>query len=365
MKEQQVIFEDGAIFSLQTVLKDKNCKKLLIIAGSHFQSTALPDQIKKTTKVTEDLIIFYRSQFSNSKATISKLAGQFTDFKPDALLVIGGGGVIDCAKVLLLDYYGHFNRKPLFIAAPTTSGSGSEATSFAVVYENEKKTSLDDPVMKPDIVIIDSSLTASQSLYTAAISGIDALSQAIESVWNINATEASIGFSNEAINIILQYLPAYIKSNTPESRKKMMWAAYLAGKAINITRTTGPHALSYYLTFNYNVQHGQAVALFLPKFFLYNYDENNCVGLTEERIALLKKSGDILYSLLGVENGNEASIKIEKFIKETGLALNLNELGLKEKVNLEDLLNSVNEERFNNNPVPFYREKLKKLLADL
>jgi alcohol dehydrogenase class IV len=125
----------------------------------------------------------------------------------------------------------------------------------------------------------------------------------------------------------------------------MLWAAHLAGAAIAITKTTGPHALSYYLTAHHDVPHGQAVALFLPLFFLYN----------EENIP------SQLYEAFQASTASEAFIICTKFLKKLELATNFNELNI-ENVDIDALLKSVNHERFSNNPVPFDENVLRSLI---
>lgn len=129
-----------------------------------------------------------------------------------------------------------------------------------------------------------------------------------------------------------------------EDREKMLLAAHKAGNAINITRTTGPHALSYFLTANHSVPHGQAVALFLPLFFIYN------------------NPGNELCSLLGVSDPFAAKEMIRQAMQDAGLKITLAELGINKRAIIDVLLDEVNEERFANNPVAFDRGGLKELI---
>ena len=173
---------------------------------------------------------------------------------------------------------------------------------------------------------------------------MDVFAQAVESYWNINATGESKQFAVESISLWKDFFSIAVASPGTIARERMLLAAYLAGKAINITRTTGPHALSYYLTANHNIAHGHAVALFLPVFFLYN------------------KPLPELCKLLLVKNEEEAADMIREKMKQTGLAINFTELGIEKDNIIESLLDEVNEERFANNPQTFDREKLKQLI---
>jgi alcohol dehydrogenase class IV len=138
----------------------------------------------------------------------------------------------------------------------------------------------------------------------------------------------------------------------------MLWAAHLSGKAINYTRTTGPHAMSYYLTAHFNIPHGQAVALFLPLFFLYNNQLSPSNNTTkDERDAYYQRLHQ-LYRLLNVNSAAQAFTFVRSFIEKAGLATTLVDLEIEKDAILQPLLESVNHERFANNPVSFNHEKL-------
>lgn len=269
----------------------------------------------------------------------------YQDSKANAILAIGGGSVIDLAKMIRWTSLQQKKDLPVLAAAPTTTGSGSEATQFAVLYENNKKKSISHPALLPALVVLDPELVYSLSPYQAAVSGMDALAQAVESFWS---KAASTGSKASAVNSIgwwnEHFIPSLVKGNR-KAREMMQLAAYHAGQAINLTRTTGPHALSYYLTAEHGVPHGQAVALFLPVFFLYNQPPAE------------------LYSRLGVNSNVEAASLIKKRMQEAGLATSLSELGIDKEKIMDKLLAEVNEERFGNNPVAFDQDQLKQLIA--
>lgn len=277
---------------------------------------------------------------------IAKASMAFHKAHAQVILAIGGGSVIDLCKAIIYPIVATGGIAPYFVAAPTTIGSGSEATHFAVIYREKKKTSLVHQHLLPAAVVLDPALTWSLTAYQAAVSGMDALSQAVESYWNVNATAESWRYAAEAIGIWKQFFIASVKGDRA-ARGNMLQAAHLAGKAINITRTTGPHALSYYLTANHHVPHGQAVALFLPVFFLYNLEH----ATRSELLALLE-----------AKDAMDAKERIRGYMKEAGLAVTLQGLGIDKASVMNALLDEVNEERFANNPVAFDRGKLKELI---
>lgn len=266
--------------------------------------------------------------------------------KANAMMAIGGGTVIDLAKMICWTCLQQQKELPILAAAPTTTGSGSEATQFAVLYENKKKRSISHPSLLPAIVALDPELVYSLDAYQAAVSGMDALAQAIESSWSKAATKESKLFAAKAIAIWKEHFIPSLEKGNRKPKEMMQLAAYHAGQAINHTRTTGPHALSYYLTAEHRVPHGQAVALFLPAFFLYNHPPAE------------------LYEQLGVNSNAEAAELIKKRMKEAGLSISLSELGIDKEKIMDRLFAEVNEERFGNNPVAFDRDQLKKIIAE-
>ena len=262
----------------------------------------------------------------------------------EALLAIGGGKTMDYAKGILFQH----PTSAFFVAAPTTAGSGSEATPIAVFYNGTEKVSLDAPQLLPSVAVLDPVLLINLPPHQRAVSGADALAQSIESVWSMNTTTDAERFALTGMEMLWQELPFFVNQKEEAIDERVLWAAHLAGKAIALTRTTGPHALSYYLTAHYGVPHGQAVALTLPLFFLYNEGEKSRDQLEK------------IYRVLHVQNAEEAFAACRQLIQHIGLATTLNDLRLQD-LSLDDWLGSVNQQRFANNPVPFDAEKLKAL----
>jgi alcohol dehydrogenase len=214
---------------------------------------------------------------------------KFERSTPDCVIAIGGGTVIDMAKLLLMSYIGggtevllckktmDYNRSVHFVAIPTTAGTGSEATQFAVMYRDGSKYSIVHPEMVPDTVVLDYRLTLSLPSYQTACSGFDAFAHALESSWARGSTEESCWYAEKSLSISYQNVQNIVFSPSPKIRKEMLYASYLAGKAINISKTTAAHALSYILTSKYGVPHGHAVAVFLSSVIELNrlfFEEN-------------------------------------------------------------------------------------------
>ncbi|HEX2629172.1 MAG TPA: phosphonoacetaldehyde reductase [Chitinophagaceae bacterium] len=337
---QKLVEGEHSIREAAAQISKEGYTHVFLITGKHIDVQWVMDALKGLQ------VYHYIKEGVNVKEEeIEKAYALFKSIPHQAIVGIGGGSVIDLGKGMIYHCLGHSSTVPFFIAAPTTAGSGSEATPFAVIYRNGRKISLVHPFLLPQSVILDPSLLDSLPSRQVAVSGMDVLSQAVESYWNRNADQESKQYAGKAIELWKQNFLAAVNNNK-SAKGELQVAAYTAGKAIAITRTTGPHALSYYLTSNHGVPHGHAVALLLPLFFLYN------------------EPGKELCELLGVENAKAAFDYIHEIMKQAGLEISLAELNIDKKKIIDDLLNEVNEERFANNPVAFDKDKLKRLILE-
>ena len=177
----------------------------------------------------------------------------------DAIMAVGGGSSIDVAKCIKL----YSGRDVRLIALPTTAGTGSESTRYAVVYSKGEKQSVTDPGIIPDFAVLEPSVLESLPIYQKKCTMMDALCQGIESWWSVNSTEESRRLSRRVVELVIANWHAYIFDGGDPA--PIMEAANLSGQAINITQTTAPHAFSYKLTSLFGLPHGHAVALCLPE----------------------------------------------------------------------------------------------------
>lgn len=171
----------------------------------------------------------------------------------------GGGSTIDVAKYLAHKY--HLQH----VAVPTTTGTGSEVTRYSVLTVKGKKKTFE--FKKPDSYILDPKFATTLPKEVTISSGLDALSQALESLWSKNATAESKLYSSVALELVLQNLPRCVKEPLNEEfRMNMLIAANMSGRAIEITKTNVCHAISYPLTDIYGIPHGIACSLSLAYF---------------------------------------------------------------------------------------------------
>ena len=247
------------------------------------------------------------------------------------------------------------------IAIPTTSGSGSEATHFAVIYIDKKKFSLSHEFILPICSIVDSELTKNLPKEIAASSGMDALCQSIESYWAVNSSDISKEYARDAIKLIIENLENYVNENNEENREIMAKASHLAGKAINISKTTAAHAISYGFTSYLGIQHGHAVSLTLPYFIKFNNEISEESNNDKRGVEYVKNTMKELFDLLSVKTSMEAQKKIINLMQRIGLKTELSESA--DKINL--ILNSVSLERLENNPRKVKREDLMEILKNI
>jgi len=286
----------------------------------------------------------------------------FREFRPGVVLAVGGGSVIDTAK--LVNYFSVQEHPPIdyimenrmivpgstpLIAIPTTSGTGSESTRFAVLYIEGKKYSIDDQAILPSFCIVDPSFSFSMPKRVAASSGMDALCQAIESYWSVNSSEESKSYAREALTLSVNNIKCAVNRKEKSSVEAMSLAAHLAGKAINISRTTAPHALSYAMTSLFGVPHGEAVSLTIGEILVANSLVTDCDVSDPRGSVYVRETISEIVKLLGCSSPEHARDKINEISAIVGLRTNLSQCGItNEDITL--LTNSVNLQRLGNNP---------------
>ncbi len=272
----------------------------------------------------------------------------------DCIIAVGGGSAIDVAKCIKL--YSNMDEDKNYLeqdivpngirllAVPTTAGTGSEATRFAVIYYQGEKQSISHESCIPSAVLMDADALKTLPLYQKKSTMLDAFCHAVESFWSVNATEESQEYSGQAIRIILENRKAYL-DNEDAGNANMLQAAHLAGKAINITQTTAAHAMCYKLTSLYGIAHGHAAALCLSQlwpFMLRHTDR--CIDVRGE--AYLRDVYVRIALAMGCHGPEEAAAVYCDWLQELQLAIPRAEAG-----DFAVLRQSVNPIRLKNNPV--------------
>lgn len=272
----------------------------------------------------------------------------------DAIFAVGGGSAMDVAKCIKLfcnmNDSVHYLKQEIvpndifFLAIPTTAGTGSEATRYAVIYFEGAKQSITDDSCIPSFVLLDSSVLKTLPVYQKKSTMLDALCHAMESFWSVNSTKESKKYSRTAIQMIITYMNGYI-ANEEDANAAMLKAANIAGKAINITQTTAGHAMCYKITSLYGVAHGHAAGLCNRVLFPWMIKHTDrCIDPRGE--GYLKKVFREIAEIMDCDSAEEAADEFQRIF--ASLDLRIPEA---REEDYEVLKRSVNPVRLKNHPV--------------
>lgn len=286
---------------------------------------------------------------------------------PDIIIGIGGGSVLDLSKLItaidvLPSKFSNlqdikFKKKNRLILIPTTAGSGAEATNFAVLYNKQKKISLISKELKTNKVYFYPSSLTNLSKKNKLASGLDVLCQAIESMFSKKSNDQSLIYSKKSLDILINNFLFYLK-NSKKTYKKMLMASNYAGKAIKITKTNVPHALSYYLTSKHKIDHGFAVYLNLFGFlnFLYKHKYKN---------DFIDRRFRFLFSIFSIKNNSKFPLlilfqKIKKLIKKN---ISYKTFSINKHNEINKIIKNINYERLSNCPINLDRKDLSTIIS--
>lgn len=373
MKQTEFI-DFGSVKNLSAIFSRLHTKKVFLITGKKSF-----ENIKNSIFQNLENIEFYRFSDFSANVKIEDLKNALHIFRQDSydlILAVGGGSVMDMAKLIkaFADKSLHeiqnylLNPKNLeiktipLIAIPTTSGTGSEATSFAVLYQNKIKYSIEHPQLLPNFAIVDPELTSDLPPQITAETGADAFCQAIESYWSVNSTSESSAYAKEAIKLIFNNLEKAVNSPDENSRYNMAKAANLAGKAINISKTTAPHALSYAFTSYYNINHGQACALTLAQFLDFNFYVDEASVQDPRGCGHVQKTILEICDLLNCQDVKQAKKVIENFFKKISLDFSLSKIT---NFDINLIVENINFERLKNNPRKVSKEDAIRIITQI
>jgi alcohol dehydrogenase class IV len=363
MKQTEYFGEDS-LRHLVNIARSHKAKKVLVVTGK--KSFILSGAEAYLSDLFKDIEVVRFSDFDVNPRLDDVRGGIkiLRDYEPQLIVAIGGGSVLDMAKLVnCLGANSHRNPVDIIkdstlveheglplVAVPTTAGTGSESTHFAVVYVRGKKYSLAHNFILPKYAILDSRLLLAVPQGIAATSAMDALSQAVESYWAVGSNSESQAFSREAIGIILENIVPAVIMKEKTAIQELFSASHLAGKAINIAKTTAPHAISYSITKRHNVPHGHAVALTLGSFFIINSRKdlplNDSRG--QEYVDVIMTE---LFCLFSCSSGLQCAEKIHEIMSLIGLETDSARLGLTSSDDIGHIVRSINLERLSNNPI--------------
>lgn len=291
-------------------------------------------------------------------------------FKPDVIIALGGGSAIDAAKGMWLFYEHpdtsfdglrqrfldirkrafHFPRlgsKTQFVAIPTTSGTGSEVTSFSVITDKQNgniKYPLADYELTPDVAIIDPQFTKTMPKSIVADTGLDVLTHAIEAYVSVMANDYTNALAMHAVHLVFKYLPASYNEGDARSREKMHNASAIAGMAFTNAFLGLNHSMAHKLGGEYHIPHGRANAILLPYVIAYNAEKpTKFAAFPKYKEYFADKRYAALAQRLGLPaNTTEEGVKslvaaVQSLLKQTARPLSIQACGVDEKTFMDGL----------------------------
>lgn len=355
---KQKIFTDTN--GLDSYLRETGTNKIMLVCDSSIEYLKLNEYFKGLPEVIRFSEFTPNPQYESVVNGIRLLK----QIGADTIIAVGGGSTMDVAKCIKL--FSNMNEDKSFleqkivpnnmrlIAVPTTAGTGSEATKFAVIYYNSEKQSITHETAIPEAVLIDPSVLETLPEYQRKATMLDAFCHGIESFWSVNSTDESREYSKETLKLIIEHHLSYLK-NEKSGNTAMLRAANIAGKAINITQTTAGHAMCYKLTSLYGIAHGHAAALCVSALWPYMVEHTDlCVDPRGK--GYLENTLDEIAGAINFTSGKEAAEYFKEFVKKLGLKKPQPDNG-----DYEILKKSVNPVRLKNHPIKLTDEAISEL----
>ena len=356
---------------LNTFFKTEKFKKVLVVCGEISYKASGADKILDKLLININTKYFFKKFAYPDIGELKLIISTIKEFSPDLIVAIGGGSVLDYAKIanvltnnsnldeeIINSSYKIEKKFTKLLAIPTTAGSGAEVTSNAVIYVDKIKYSVEGNELRPDFFFLIPELVISASKKIKSSSGFDAIAQAIESLISKKSNEKSIEFSKKSLDISFKYYLDYLNKPNIENTSAMCLAANLSGEAISISKTTAPHAVSYPFTSIYNISHGHAVSLTLNKFLRFNF-----MNLENAKCNFdLRSRYKIMFDVSKTNNIESFDKYLIDLKKKANLESNFIKLGIDINKDYSNIISGVNILRLSNNPVELRKEDLKEII---
>lgn len=297
----ELIFGKDALTFLSTL----GAKKAFLVTDAFFSKSGLAKEILSHTGC-ERGTVFDKVQPDPCASLAAEGAALMNKEKPDVLLALGGGSSLDCAKGILLAA----DLRPIFVAIPTTSGTGSEVTSFSILTHGGVKHALVDVSIRPDYAVLDPSLLQKLPVHLIAESGMDAVTHCVEAVGAIGRTAVTQALAGEGLRILLENLPRSFTGET-QVREEVHLAATMAGIAFDNAGLGLCHAVCHALGGMFHVPHGRLGGVLLPAVMEFNKSACSTAYAQLARMCNLGASTD----LLAVRNLRQAICRLQTLLQ--------------------------------------------------
>ena len=339
----KIFFGMGKMAVINDVLEALGIERCVLVCDTFFAAKG-QELMNANSRIVD---LFAKVEPNPQLAGANEVAELCRKHNAQAVIGLGGGSSIDTAKFAAAITLGeedaevyYHGRKPFpaerlkIIAVPTTAGTGSEVTQVSVMNCGEEKMTINNPVFMPTAAVIDPELMLTVPPRVTMVTGLDALSHALEGYWSVNHQPLTDLYAIEAVRYVLNNLEkAFLNGSDKDARCNMAYAALLAGLAFGQPKTAGSHACSYPLSMDYHLPHGEACAFTMDSFVRINADE---------RLEYLVKQ-------VGLESIDALAEEIIRLKKLGGLRCTLADLG---EVDLDKLAEDCSRQGLmNNNPV--------------
>ncbi|WP_027623039.1 bifunctional acetaldehyde-CoA/alcohol dehydrogenase [Clostridium lundense] len=299
---QKVYFKYGCLAMALNELKDMNKKRAFIVTDRDLYKLGYVEKIIKVLEnIGIDIKVFFDVEPDPTLKIARKGAEEMRNFKPDTIIALGGGSPMDAAKIMWVMYehpdvkfedlamrfmdirkrvykFPKMGEKAMMITIPTSAGTGSEVTPFAVITDENTgiKYPLADYELTPQMAVVDAELMMNMPKSLTAASGIDALTHCIEAYVSVMASEYTNGLALEGIRLIFKYLPDAYKdgANNEKAREKMAHASTMAGMAFANAFLGVCHSMAHKLGATHHISHGLANALLINEVIKFNAVDN-------------------------------------------------------------------------------------------
>lgn len=328
--QPKILFGEDSLDYLKTL----EYKKIMIITDEVMSQLKLIDFVTNNLASTTEIKIFDKVEPNPSMETIEKALKDFIDFEPQCLIALGGGSPIDACKAVLYFSYELYkklkiNKRIFFIAIPTTSGTGSEVTSYSVVTKGEHKIALANDLMLPDVALLNTKFLSALPAKVVADTGMDVLTHSLEAYVSTKANPFSSSLAMKAIKLIFENLVTHYNDRKIEGPKEnVQFASCMAGIAFDNSSLGINHSIAHTIGAKFHIAHGRANAIIMPYVVEVNteadkkyFEISRELGLPADTIEEGKTSFlsfiRILKEKLGIEKClRDYGVDYQKFEKE-------------------------------------------------
>ncbi len=339
----RLVFGDGAVAKVGALTAELGARRVLLVTDPGIVKAGHAERVRNhLLEHVAEVRVFDRAKENPDTTTVDECLQMAREFRPDALVGLGGGSAMDTAKGCnflytnggrMRDYWGVGKaRLPMlpFVAIPTTAGTGSECQSAALIADADThmKMACLDTKAAARVAILDPSLTVSQPRHVTAHTGIDAIAHAVESAVSSRRNAISMMYSHEAFRLLAPSLPRVLANPADlEARGRMLLGAALAGTAIELSMLGAAHSAANPLTAHFGVVHGVAVGVMLPHVVRFNAVDPD----VRFAYAELASAPELACVSDGLEQAVEALVNhLERLLDVAGIPSGLSAEGVRE-----------------------------------